>query len=118
MNDNMSFPTESVRDWVELEPTLKSVLRRGGASADVERRLMSRMKNVFLSYRRSWRIDAKLPLPASSSAAEVEAVRAAVVEIIADLQSKTQELMAQVLMDRLLLEIKLLGRVDAQDQVE
>jgi hypothetical protein len=109
MADILPFPTKPVRDWAEIEKSLRAVLAQPGVPADMVEAVVTGMKPVVLKYSRGFSTSLNLRLPAGATAQEGEAIGDAVRTCLTEMERQFQELMHEVLLDRLYLEIELYG---------
>ena len=105
MGDLIEFPSQTVQGWTKIEHTLREIFSKAAAPAEMQDEVLGQMKAVFQRY--NVKFSVPLELPANLSEEERQAVSSLVERAFADYERQLQDLMNNILLERLQIEIKL-----------
>jgi len=102
----IAFPTKAVRDWQIIEKALRKVLDGTAADQPAKDTIVERMKPVYELCNRSFSFSVDFPLTGSVSVQERQAVVDAVERSIQQYELGVQQLIDEILLERLSMEIQ------------
>ena len=106
MGKILEFPTKPVRDWMLVEATLRGILDRTPADERAKQTILTRFRTFFDLCNKTHSAKIALPLPASMTEAEREAIADAVAVAFGEYEQWLQHYVNQLLLERLTLEIE------------
>ena len=107
MNNIVNFPTKAEHDWNKVEPSFRKVLVETNASTEMQNEILTKMANAYEKYNAQFNVKLTLKLPEATTAIERENISGNLSQTFNHLQTQVQDLMQEILLDRLLLEIQL-----------
>lgn len=107
MNDILQFPTKAEHEWKKVETSIRKVLHDTNASTDMQQSILEKMQNAYEKYNARFNVKMTLSLPASTTSEEKQTISKNFTQSFRNLETQVQDLMQEILMDRLLLEMQL-----------
>lgn len=107
MNNLINFPTKAEYDWKKVEPSIRKVLQETNASTEMQNDILKKMAEAYEKYNAQFNVKMALKLPEKTTASERENISDSLKQTFNHLQTQVQDLMQEILLDRLLLEIQL-----------
>ena len=105
MGDLIEFPSQTVQGWTKIEHTLREILSKAAAPAEMQDEVIGQMKAVFQQY--NVKFSVPLELPANLSEEERQAVSLLIERAFADYERQLHDLMNNIFLERLQIEIEL-----------
>lgn len=106
MADILRFPTKSVRDWRIIEEALNRTLIQAGADDSTRAAIIDRMKSFCSKIAKEFDFSFDLSLP-SLTREQRDALQDSLERGVQRAASQIHEMTSEILLDRLLLEIRL-----------
>ena len=107
MTQVFDFPTQLVRKREVLRQTITEILESSGASEEMVEEVTRRTLDSCLKYDASFSAKLSYTLPAATTSDQVLAIKKTIDACITSIEERVQDVMNQVLLDRLKLEIEL-----------
>lgn len=105
VGDIINFPAQAVREWAEIERSIRDIFTQVSAPVEMQNEVLNRMKDIFQRYNVKFGVPIEFNI--SLSPAQQEAINLSLGRAFEGLGKQMQDFTNQILFDRLLIEIEL-----------
>ena len=107
MDNVIEFPAKEIRSLVRMEKSIRSGLRKGGASTEVEEELTAEMLELLKKYSTGISVTSPVTLPETLTEDEKKVCLQAIEKTGDDVLKASQNVMAKMLGDLVDLQVQL-----------